>query len=115
MAGLLMILAGIPATVLAPQNLAENLNAWRESIAIMRDLLTMRRIFSSLERTVMTTRPARLRVLSSLGARRPNNRQQRMAMRFSDLVTPQAIILDVRAGTKPELFAELAGRAALLG
>ena len=35
-------------------------------------------------------------------------------MRFSYLVTPQSIILDVRAGTKPELLAELAGRAAFL-
>jgi PTS system nitrogen regulatory IIA component len=35
-------------------------------------------------------------------------------MRLSDLVTPQTIIPDVRAHTKPEFLAELAGRAAFL-
>ena len=35
-------------------------------------------------------------------------------MRFSELVTPQTIISDIRAGTTPELLAELAGRAAFL-
>ena len=35
-------------------------------------------------------------------------------MNLKDLVTPQTVIRDVRAGTKPELFAELAGRAAFL-
>ena len=33
-------------------------------------------------------------------------------MKLQDLVTPQTVIRDVRAGTKPELLAELAGRAA---
>jgi PTS system nitrogen regulatory IIA component len=35
-------------------------------------------------------------------------------MRLTDLVTPKTIILDIRAGTKPEVLAELAGRAACL-
>ena len=35
-------------------------------------------------------------------------------MNFSDLVTPQTVILDIRARTKPEVLAEMAGRAALL-
>jgi nitrogen PTS system EIIA component len=35
-------------------------------------------------------------------------------MRLTDLVTPKSVILDVRAGTKPEVLAELAGRAACL-
>jgi PTS system nitrogen regulatory IIA component len=35
-------------------------------------------------------------------------------MRLTELVTPKTVILDVRAGTKPEVLAELAGRAACL-
>jgi len=35
-------------------------------------------------------------------------------MRLTDLVTPKTVILDVRSGTKPEVLAELAGRAACL-
>jgi PTS system nitrogen regulatory IIA component len=35
-------------------------------------------------------------------------------MNLKDLVTPQTVIRDIRAGTKPELIAELAGRAAFL-
>jgi len=34
-------------------------------------------------------------------------------MKFSELVTPQTVVKDVRAGTKPEVLAELAGRAAV--
>jgi PTS system nitrogen regulatory IIA component len=35
-------------------------------------------------------------------------------MRLSDLVTSRTIVLDARAGTKPEILAELAARAAFL-
>lgn len=35
-------------------------------------------------------------------------------MKLSDLVTSQTVILDIRAATKPEVLAELAGRAAFL-
>src|SRR5476651_707303 len=35
-------------------------------------------------------------------------------MRLTDLVTKETVLLDPRAGTKPELLAELAGRASFL-
>jgi PTS system nitrogen regulatory IIA component len=35
-------------------------------------------------------------------------------MNLKDMVTSQTVIRDIRAGTKPELLAELAGRAAFL-
>jgi len=35
-------------------------------------------------------------------------------MNLKDMVTPQTVIRDIRAGTKAELLAELAGRAAFL-
>ena len=35
-------------------------------------------------------------------------------MKLADLVTPQAVIRDIRHNTKPEVLAELAGRAASL-
>ncbi len=35
-------------------------------------------------------------------------------MRLTDLVTKDTVLTDLRAGTKPELLAELAGRAAFL-
>jgi PTS system nitrogen regulatory IIA component len=35
-------------------------------------------------------------------------------MRLTDLVTKETVLLDLRAGTKPELLAELAGRASFL-
>lgn len=35
-------------------------------------------------------------------------------MNLKDLVTPATVITDIRAGTKPEILAELAGRAAIL-
>ena len=35
-------------------------------------------------------------------------------MKFTDLITPQTVLKDIRTGTKPEVLAELAGCAALL-
>ena len=35
-------------------------------------------------------------------------------MKLADLVTPQTVLKDIRTGTKPEVLAELAGRAAIL-
>lgn len=35
-------------------------------------------------------------------------------MKLTDLITPQTVLRDIRTGTKPEVLAELAGRAAFL-